>query len=453
VKIRLFLFTFLGILVGCIASWPARGAEYYVDATNGKDSNAGTTPETAWKTIQYAAGSMKAGDVVIVFPGNYDERVQVRNSGTADAPIIFQAWNSAGRAAVTHGFTIRADHVHVLGFEVTDTVNEVDNGAGIYVEGSHCVISGNHIYDVTRPGIFLDAKDPDSPLTSHCVIRDNIIEGAGLTGIWISGRQHLVESNNISHTLQYPPKWVNPPPWADADGLRFFGSGHTIRKNHVHDIRLSDAGNLSPHIDALQTYGPAYEIVIEQNFFDVPDDNMQGAMISSDNPPVRDLTIRNNVIKAFRGLNIWGEKDVILHNVHILNNTFVGNLAFNGESMYAIELHHVSDGLVANNIFYNNGNHRYPYLGEDHAIGTSSLSNCHFMSDGEPPEGRARPGDLWQVDPQFANATADDFRLLAGSRLIDAGHPLPQISNDYSGVSRPQGEGYDIGAFENADYP
>jgi hypothetical protein len=452
-KIHLRLFTLLGMLAGCVASGPAGGVKYYVDASKGSDSNAGTTTEIAWKTIQHAADNMKAGDIGTVLPGNYDERVQVTRSGTAQAPIIFQARSSEGRAVVTHGFTIRADHVHVIGFEITDTVNEVDDGAGIFVVGSDCVISGNHIHDVTRPGIFLDAKDPDSPLTSHCIVRENIIERAGLTGIWISGRQHLVESNNISHTLQHPRKWVNPPGWADADGLRFFGSGHTIRKNHVHDIRLSDEGNHSPHIDALQTYGPAYDILIEQNLFDVPDDHMQGAMISSVNPPVRDLTFRNNIFKVFRGLNIWGEKDVPLHNVHILNNTFVGNLAFTGESMYAIELHHVRGGLVANNIFFNNGNHRYPYLGEDHAEGTSSFNNCHFMNDGAPPKGIARSGDLWQMDPQFTNAAINDFRLAAGSRLIDAGRTLPQVSNDYSGVTRPQGKGYDIGAFEYAGHP
>lgn len=38
------------------------GVKYYVDATNGKDSNNGTSPETAWQTIgQSQPGKIPAG--------------------------------------------------------------------------------------------------------------------------------------------------------------------------------------------------------------------------------------------------------------------------------------------------------------------------------------------------------------------------------------------------------
>src|SRR5207244_3853759 len=48
----------------------------------------------------------------------------------------------------------------------------------------------------------------------------------------------------------------------------------------------------------------------------------------------------------------------------------------------------------------------------------------------------------------FVNLAAGDFHLQSGSPLIDKGTTLAQVTNDYDGVSRPQGAGYDFGAFE-----
>ena len=52
------------------------------------------------------------------------------------------------------------------------------------------------------------------------------------------------------------------------------------------------------------------------------------------------------------------------------------------------------------------------------------------------------------TDPQFVDATLYDFRLLVTSPAIDTGVTLSEVTNDYANVSRPQGAGYDIGAYE-----
>ena len=53
-------------------------ATYHV-AANGNDSNNGSDG-SPWKTIQRAANTAKAGDLVIVQPGRYDENVTVKQS-------------------------------------------------------------------------------------------------------------------------------------------------------------------------------------------------------------------------------------------------------------------------------------------------------------------------------------------------------------------------------------
>jgi hypothetical protein len=48
----------------------------------------------------------------------------------------------------------------------------------------------------------------------------------------------------------------------------------------------------------------------------------------------------------------------------------------------------------------------------------------------------------------FANPGDGDFHLLPGSPAIDAGITLLEVTNDLDGNPRPQGAGYDIGAYE-----
>jgi len=54
------------------------------------------------------------------------------------------------------------------------------------------------------------------------------------------------------------------------------------------------------------------------------------------------------------------------------------------------------------------------------------------------------------ADPQFVDPPAGDFRVRASSPAIDRGSASVKdvVANDFDGVPRPQGTGYDVGAFE-----
>jgi len=417
-------------------------AIYYVNSVSGNDANTGISLNAPLRTIQKAADRTVPGDTCLVLPGSYDERVRISRSGASGQPITYQAEGTV----VTHGFTVVADYIHVVGFEVTHTINDWRDGAGIHLQGKYGEIRSNSIHDVTRVGIQVWAGDKDSPDTAHCKVTENRIERAGLAAMEIYGRNHLVEGNDMSHTLQYPPTWTNPPSWVDADGVRFFGSGHVIRKNHIHDILLSDPGNVNPHIDCFQTWGPAYNIVIEQNFCDIPADGMQAFMVNALTPPVRDIIVMNNVVKAFQFLNVWNCEHLV-----IVNNTFKSELFYQNGSAYAIELHDCPNSKVKNNLFYDSGQNEYPYLWHTQGSqpGLEVGYNLHYTSNGNPPAGPPRPNDLWQVDPKLVDIGANDFHLQAASPLIDGGTNVVEVTNDFDGLSRPQGANHDIGAFES----
>src|SRR5687768_10969088 len=67
-------------------------SSYFV-STSGSDNNPGTLDQP-FGTIQRAAGVAQPGDVVFVRGGTYRETVTPANSGTPDAPIVFQNYNN-----------------------------------------------------------------------------------------------------------------------------------------------------------------------------------------------------------------------------------------------------------------------------------------------------------------------------------------------------------------------
>ncbi|HSJ55815.1 MAG TPA: right-handed parallel beta-helix repeat-containing protein, partial [Anaerolineae bacterium] len=204
---------------------------YYVDAATGSDSNPGT-PTAPWRTIQKAADTMSAGDTVRVHAGNYPERVRVTRSGADGAPITFEAEGTVTMG----GFTVRAASIAIRGFEISGTPNAWDDGWGIFVEGSHAVIENNHVHDATRGGILLWAEPGDWGIRTNSIVRNNRLYRNAMVGIEFHGRNHLIEGNEVWRTIQYHPNWVPAPSYADADGMRFFGSGHIVKFNYIHDI-------------------------------------------------------------------------------------------------------------------------------------------------------------------------------------------------------------------------
>jgi hypothetical protein len=52
------------------------------------------------------------------------------------------------------------------------------------------------------------------------------------------------------------------------------------------------------------------------------------------------------------------------------------------------------------------------------------------------------------ANPSFVNAAGNDFHLNSGSPMIDKGIAMTLFNTDKDGVVRPQGAGFDIGAYE-----
>lgn len=442
-KAQALVFVILAIF---LASPGVSATTYYVSSKGGSDSNTGTTENAPWKTIQKAANTVAAGDKTVVLAGTYDERIVITKSGSPGNLIIYEAQGIVD----CRGFAIKADHIRVDGFRITNMASAGDwgysnrfNGSGVHIEGDYNEVLNNSITGSSSVGINFFCYSYDETTTNNCIVRGNTITYAGLCGIFVTGRSHLIENNDISHSTARN--------MGDADGVRFFGIGHTFRSNYIHDIYLSE-GNSGAHIDCLQTWRTAYNILFERNIFHNPNRGMQGLMCEEKSgETVSDLTFKNNIFIMegsgyAPGLNIKCGSGGWVENMTIVNNTFVN--VGGGIAQYAIRLRDLKGATVKNNIFYNFGNSTYSYVYTGTVQNVSIGYNCIYKTDGVPPSGGSYPNDLWMIDPMFVDFAVQDFHLKSDSPCIDSGISLSEVDNDLDGIPRPQGDGYDIGAFE-----
>jgi hypothetical protein len=104
----LLAFTCLLYLAGCKRQGIAEGTLYYVDPVAGNDNNAGTAPETPWRTLEKInAMKLQAGDQVLLKAGQvFQGSIRLKNLvGEALAPVIITSYGG-GRAIIDSGDTL-----------------------------------------------------------------------------------------------------------------------------------------------------------------------------------------------------------------------------------------------------------------------------------------------------------------------------------------------------------
>ena len=448
---------------------PTGGNTYYV-STTGNDANSGTQT-SPWRTIQKAANTVVAGDTVNVADGIQEtNRVTINKSGTEQAPIIFEASGGVS-AATTKGFTLGSSspisYVTLKGFRVINAI-----GKGMEIMCKNCVIENNYVEYASDGGILIKPLATmvnstivvDYESSSQIVVKNNRLYHNAQFGIDVRGRNHLVEGNEIWRTIQHHPNRVPSPAWADADGMHFHGSGHIFRNNYIHDIPFDGVEVVDSHTDCFQTYQilpyqeAASSITFDGNkciipYYAATNAHTNAFMLAQ----ATNLTIKNNLIHAYGGINTGGGGN---SNLNILNNTWIGltdqtqlkNCAV-GTVCWpgGIGLQNTPNAVIKNNIFYD---HLYAPVTVDSASIPTLVHNNNLMyrSDGlnwNASQLISSVGELWKINPQFIDPSVNNYYLQSSSPAINTGYNLGSlVVNDLDGITRPQGAGYDIGAYE-----
>lgn len=277
-------------------------------APSGNDGNAGTDPSLPLRTIQRAANLAQAGDLVLIQPGVYRERISVPRSGTAAQPIVFRASGpgvilDGADATIAAGVSWSAGAggtwSRAIGFATGHVVTEAGrlfrygsltalqslaagapggftfDGASLHLKFADGSAPSAHTVHVARleEGFVIDArahvrvegleirhygsgdygKGVYLRYASDCAVRFCRIHEVGSSGIWVKGgERHRLEDNEIWDTSI--PGW----PWdqtkgssAENNAISFtddIGRGNVVRRNTVHGTfnGIAPCGSLAP---------------------------------------------------------------------------------------------------------------------------------------------------------------------------------------------------------------
>ena len=232
---------------------PAAQRTIYIDASTGSDGADGTTPQTAWQTLDKANAAAQPGDVFLLSGTFHGQLIHPVQSGTPSAKIVYRGMTGAVIDGGKYDVIAWLDglaHIVVDNMELRHEVEPVviRNGA------NNIWIRNLYIHDAGSSGIHIrDASDnriEDSRIerigteennagegifvqdgAHRNVIARNTISFAGHGALWISyqtaaepiSADNVVERNDISNT------------WASAVGLNGKSKRTLLQCNRIHD--------------------------------------------------------------------------------------------------------------------------------------------------------------------------------------------------------------------------
>jgi len=191
------------------AAWPGEspnttgGRDYYLDATSGRDTAAGTTPQTAWRTLAKAsATTFSPGDRILLKAGQQwsGQQLWPKGSGSAGKPITISAYGAASAARpyiATNGNVpspFRAD-----GTKNPDTVG---------LTGA-IVLRNQQYFEINNVALSND-NDFATNITTGTYVRDGIMVSIN-ADLLAAGADSIMDHFRISnvyvHHLDGPSSW------------------------------------------------------------------------------------------------------------------------------------------------------------------------------------------------------------------------------------------------------
>ena len=272
---------------------------YFVDSVDGDDSNAGTSPETPWKTLGKVSTSIKAtgADVWLLEGSTFNgQTVKVSWSGTADNPVTIGTYHLVSSRPIVGSLSKPATIKGTYDAKCSQTL-----GAS---SGSKCAFN-------TAAAVPSSQYDPLINVEANYVtIQDLFITQSAGVGIGISGFDHLTVDNvrfHITASLAIFPRDVK---YLTVRNSEF---SYTAIASSRGD-GLYDGG---PHAISIQQSRPSYALV-ENNYFH----ELFGEAVNCRTSTF--CVIRGNRIANVKntGIYIDNTSDAIVENNEIYGTTF-----------------------------------------------------------------------------------------------------------------------------------
>ncbi len=393
--------------------------KYYV-SENGNDNNNGLTPQTAFATLQHAADLVSSGDSVLVLNGNY-VGFDIRTNGSQGLPIVFKAIENNvvidQRNSVTpDGINIEnANWIIIDGFEVADQPR-----AGIrIVLSDFVVIRNNNCHNNYRWGIFTGFTDDITIENNSCSFSEDE------HGIYLSNSSdRAIIRNNHSYNNNGCGIHMNGDISMGGDGII---SNAVVEGNIIHDNGYG--GGSAINMDGVQNSEIFNNLIYNNHATGIAMYQIDGGDASKNNK-----IYNNTIIQPADGrwciISVDGSTGNTLYNNILINHhSFRGSVSLDAASM---------TGFISDyNILVNR-------LSDDDGNSNMTLSQW---------QGMGYDTHSMVADPEnqiFVDHLNGNFHLLQNAQAVNAGTDLvlPTVFKDLDNITRPQGNGFDVGCYE-----
>ena len=400
-------------------------ANYFV-STAGNNTNAGTLA-APWLTLTFSLTQLVAGDTLSVRGGTFIENLtstmpQGSNWTTLAINVsrysTEEVWVRPSGGAMCLRFDGQTYHIWTgIGL---DGINLTDATAGAlqFNAGNNIRYRDAEIKNAFWCGVATSQSNGFGTAYEliNLEIHDNgrSTGGAASHGIYFSSSSgastglttsHLVERCTIYNNTRFTNTY-GIQIWGDVAGTDRLG-GIVMRRNLIRN----NANGIYAG-DAVAVPQQIYNNILRDNDFMGLD---VGARSSG-------TLVANNTVDGNGDFGITVGQLGLARNIQLVNNAITANTQ---RPIRVINTDTGSYASIRSNNF--NGNSLDSVLDEN---GLSTLSSNSTTA------------------PGYVNAATNDFHLAPASQNIDAGSTVTEVTNDFDGVARPQGAGYDIGGYE-----
>lgn len=362
------------LVLAIVTASSAMAGTYYVDASNGDDSNSGLSTEAAWKSVSKVSDTkFRAGDLILFKRGGqWREQLIVSASGSAGNPITYGAYGNGDRPVFNGADVIRnwtaSSQSNVWQATVTTKpgavyfdqafgnkvgqLADIDRENEWYWQGKRL-----YVYAVGNPESVFSSPGVEASTRNFCVIatgrsylifRDLEVKYAQKHGLVCTADVHdiLVDSVHAHH---------NGYLTGGAFGIHLQGGTHVAVRNSEADYNAWNGIAFNSWAASADLSGWSVEnSVSHHNVHNGFDFNTGSAGID-----ISDITIR--ACRAYGNqTGIYFENE---QNEHISDAKIYYNLVY-GNSGGGIVVYLTSESSnpfidkvqVFNNVAYNNGN-------------------------------------------------------------------------------------------------
>jgi hypothetical protein len=499
------IFSILLMLLACISSASGQpNSSFYVSMT-GDDSNPGTQM-APWRTVQHAADTARAGSIVNVRGGIYEELVSMTASGNAtDGFISFRSYPGEtavldaehfapnGRSGV---LTIHnKSYVRIEGFEIRNyrTAEHRLTPLGISVMGggSHIELLKNNVHHIEQNfggrdapgrggngfGIAVYGTDAETPISELVIDRNEVhhLKTGSSESLVVNGN---VTNFRITHNVVHDNNNIG----IDVIGFERTAPGPAV--DQARDGVVS--GNLVYNITSRGN--PAYgndqssegiyvdggtRILIEQNVIHDVDFGIELAS-EHQNRATSYVTARNNLIYHCHtaGVSIGGyapERGRTDHCTAVNNTLYENDMAGTGSGELQMQFN-MADNIFENNIVHagprclmtvnkSQFERNQPPVTIDHNLyycvsgskaSTWKGSSARVTGFDKYVQSTGNDRHSRFLDPYFVDAATKDLHLRSDSPAIATGTTdgVPVGELDLEGSPRVKSGKIDIGCYQ-----